>query len=172
MANDSLSVPVWPFSVDLQRRGGLKWIPDAQRVKVDLRGDFKTADGRKVSLRDLKSKVTFLNFWAPWCEPCKEEMPAMDRLYAQFHQHGLEMIALTSSPRREVQKFLARQPFAFTVAFDPGDSLATRFTTQVVPTTIILDANGRVALRHDGVFNWDAAEAVDALRKLLGPRSD
>jgi len=141
-------------------------------VKVDLRGDFKTADGRKVSLRDLKSTVTFLNFWAPWCAPCKEEMPAMDRLYAQFHQHGLEMIALTSSPRGQVQKFLAMQPFAFTVAFDPGDSLATRFKTQVVPTTIILDANGRVALKHDGAFNWDSAEAVDALRKLLGPRSD
>src|SRR5215831_19782590 len=107
----------------------LTWIPEAQRVKFDLHGDFKTAVGRKVALHELKSKVIFLNFWAPWCGPCKEEMPAMDRLYAQFHEQGLEVVALTSSSRKDVQKFLTRQAFAFTVAFDPGDSLGARFKT-------------------------------------------
>ena len=145
----------------------LKWISEKDRPKADLSGDFKSPDGTTLSLRDPKSKVVFLNFWATWCEPCKEEMPAMAKLYAQFRDEGLQMIAVTTSSRGDVQKYLAKQGFDFTIALDPKDSLGTRFKTELVPTTIILDSNRRVALRYGGAYPWDSPAAVNGLRALL-----
>src|SRR6185503_11466363 len=51
-------------------------------------------DGRKISLKDFRGKVVFLNFWATWCESCREEMPSMERLYRDFRGKGLEIVAV------------------------------------------------------------------------------
>ena len=72
-----------------------QWIPANKRAKANLSGTFKTSDGRKISLKELKSKVIFLNFWATWCTPCREEMPSMARLHEQLRRliarNGIEM---------------------------------------------------------------------------------
>lgn len=155
------------FAFTSTSRAELKWIAEKDRTKAKLSGDFKTMDGKRVSLADFKSKVVFLNFWATWCAPCRQEMPSMARLYAHFRDLGLEMVAVTTESTDAVQKFLADQSFDFTTLIDSKDALGARFRTEIVPTTIVIDAQGRIALRQRGAFEWDSAETLDAFRNLL-----
>jgi thiol-disulfide isomerase/thioredoxin len=148
----------------------LKWIPENERQAFRLSDDFQTLDGKKVSLMDLKAKAVFVNLWATWCGPCKKELPSMGRLYTQLKSQGLEMIAVSNEKVATVQKFLkkqSKQPLDFTVLLNPKDTLGVRVDNKVVPTTIILDAQGRIAMRRDGEWEWDKPEVVEAIRKLM-----
>ena len=74
-----------------------KPIPKLQEIKDrPAAPDFTLPDpdGRKVSLKDFRGKVVFLNFWATWCESCRDEMPSMERLYGEFKGKGLEIVAV------------------------------------------------------------------------------
>jgi thiol-disulfide isomerase/thioredoxin len=145
----------------------LKWIPEKERVQAKMVGDFKTADGRKVSLHDLKSKVVFLNFWATWCEFCKEEMPSLTELSRKFSAQALQVIAATNEDPKTVRKFLQGKVFPYPILLDLGDTLIDRFKIKTVPTTIVVDGEGRVAFRVDSVFKWDSPDVIAALDELL-----
>src|SRR5687767_7978638 len=101
----------------------LKWIPENNRIQVKMVGDFKTADGRKVSLHDLKSTLVFLNFWATWCEYCKEEMPSLTELSKKFSPQDLLVIAATNEDPKTVRRFLQGKDFSYPIVLDLGDSL-------------------------------------------------
>ena len=141
----------------------LKWIPEKDRVQAKMVGDFKAADGRKVSLHDLKSRVVFLNFWATWCEFCKEEMPSLTELSRKFSAQGLQVIAATNEDPKTVRKFLQGKDFSYPILLDQGDTLIDRFKIKTVPTTIVVDGEGRVAFRVDSVFKWDSPDVIAAL---------
>jgi thiol-disulfide isomerase/thioredoxin len=145
----------------------LKWIPEKDRVQAKMVGDFKTADGRKVSLHDLKSKVVFLNFWATWCTYCKEEMPGLTELSKKFSPQDLQVIAATNENSKVVRSFLQRKDFSYPIVFDLGDTLLDRFKVKTVPTTVVIDGQGRVAFRVDSVFKWDSPEVIAALEEFL-----
>lgn len=145
----------------------LKWIPEKDRVQAKMVGDFKTADGKKISLHDLKSKVVFLNFWATWCEFCKEEMPSLTELSRKFSPQGLQVIAATNEDPKTVRKFLQGKDFSYPIVLDLGDTLLDRFKVKTVPTTIVVDGQGRVAFRVDSVFKWDSPEVIAALDDFL-----
>jgi len=145
----------------------LKWIPEKNRVQAKMVGDFKTADGRKVSLHDLKSKVVFLNFWATWCTYCKEEMPVLTELSKKFSSQGLQVIAATNENPKVVRSFLQGKDFSYPIVLDLGDTLLDRFKVKTVPTTVVIDGKGRVAFRVDSVFKWDSAEVIAALEEFM-----
>jgi len=145
----------------------LKWIPESARVQAKMSGDFKTADGKKILLKDLKSKVVFLNFWATWCSQCKEEMPWMTALSKKFSGHGLNMIAATNEDPKVVRKYLEGKDFPFPILLDSRDTLLNRFKVETVPTTLVIDAEGRVAFRVNSVFEWDSPEVIAAFEQFL-----
>jgi len=145
----------------------LKWIPEKERVQAKMVGDFKTADGRKVSLHDLKSKVVFLNFWATWCTFCKEEMPGLMELSKKLSSQGLQVIAATNENPKLVRSFLQGKDFSYPIVLDLGDTLLDRFKVKTVPTTVVIDGEGRVAFRVDSLFKWDSPEVIAALDELL-----
>jgi thiol-disulfide isomerase/thioredoxin len=145
----------------------LKWIPENNRIQVKMVGDFKTADGRKVSLHDLKSTLVFLNFWATWCEYCKEEMPSLTELSKKFSPQDLLVIAATNEDPKTVRRFLQGKDFSYPIVLDLGDSLLDRFKVKTVPTTVVIDGQGRVAFRVDSVFKWDSPEVIAALEEVL-----
>lgn len=146
----------------------LKWIPEKDRVQAKMVGNFKTADGGKVSLHDLKSKVVFLNFWATWCAFCKEEMPSLTELSRRFSPERLKVIAATNEDPKIVRRFLEGKAFSYPILLDLGDTLLDRFKVKTVPTTVVIDGHGRVAFRVDSVFKWDSSEVIAALEELLG----
>ncbi len=138
--------------------------------KADLSGDFLlTVQGRKVSLADYQGRLTFINFWATWCGPCRAEMPSMGRLYDELKDEGLTMAAITDEDPETVRAYLERYPYSFPILIDPRGKLSNRFRVFALPTTVVLDAEGRILLEHQGAYQWDSPEIKDKFRRQLVP---
>jgi peroxiredoxin len=92
--------------------------------------DFTLEDlvGRKVGLRSLRGKMVFLNFWATWCVPCREEMPAMEKLHREFKSQGLEIVAVNiRESRNEARKFFAELDLTFTALLDSHGEVSEKY---------------------------------------------
>ena len=111
-----------------------------------------TPDGAALRLGDLRGKVVLLNFWATWCEPCLEEMPAMERLARTFRERGLAVLAL--SVDREgasvVRPFLKRHDLTFLVGLDPQQAVARLVPHLGPPLDHHPRPEGRSSVRRPG----------------------
>lgn len=130
-----------PHEVPFQLRG--KPAPDFTLKRLD--------NGAAVKLSDLKGKPLVLNFWASWCGPCKQSFPALDGLYAELHERGLEVLAVSvDESRKDADAFLAAHPHRMSVLFDPQAKAAEAFGVDGMPSTFVIDRQGRIRLRHEG----------------------
>jgi thiol-disulfide isomerase/thioredoxin len=143
------------------------WLEPSARPAIDMSADLKTLAGRGTSIDQFKGKVVFVNFWATWCPPCLIEMPSMARLYERFSKQGLQMVAISNEDLATVRSHVSRNPVPFTVLVDPNDTLAQRFGIQGIPTTFILDQEGRLIYQQVGANNWDSAEVRQKIEALL-----
>ena len=117
---------------------------------------------------DGRGRVLLLNFWATWCAPCREELPALARLHGELADQGLLVVGVSVDARPELAARFARErALAFAVLGDPREEVARRFGVRAYPTTVVVDRAGRVAHRAVGAFAWDAPEAAAWLRGLL-----
>lgn len=127
-----------------------------------------TIDGRTVRLASLRGKVVFLNFWATWCVPCREEMPAMERVQHALPPERFRILAVNmQEPRAEIEGFIRDLKLTFDVILDPTGDLAQSYGVTVLPTTYIIDGKGRIVARALGERPWDASAYVDALREIV-----
>jgi peroxiredoxin len=128
-----------------------------------------TPDGGALSLGDLRGKIVVLNFWATWCEPCVEEMPALERLARTYRVRGLVVLAL--SVDREgasvVEPFLKRHGLTFPVGLDPRQAVARQYRIWALPSTLILDRNGVPLFVAQGARSWDGPVAHILFDTLL-----
>jgi len=147
----------------------LKWLAEEERPPLDLSGTFLNLEGEEVSLLDpdAEGNVVFLNLWATWCGPCLAEMPAMASLYQQLSGSGFSMVAVSEEDPETVREFLADSPYPFKILMDPENVLGNRFAVISIPSTFIIDREGRLALRQTGAYHWDAAEVVEQFEPLL-----
>ncbi len=128
---------------------------------VDLQGTTKT-------LADYRGKVVLLNFWATWCPPCRREMPSMERLRRKMAGRPLEIVALDSAePAAEVRAFLKTLDLGFPVLLDPEGENTMRWKVYALPTTFLLDVEGRIRYVLKGGAEWDEGEARQAVESLL-----
>jgi thiol-disulfide isomerase/thioredoxin len=128
---------------------------------------LENMEGAKVSLDDYKGRVVLLNFWATWCPPCKEEMPAMENLHKEFHSKGLSIVAIDDYEKREtVEKFLKKNPYTFDILLDPTGKTSEAFKAMMLPTSFIIDKEGNAIGKVVGMREWDG-EASKALFKEL-----
>lgn len=115
---------------------------------------FPDLSGKPVRLSDERSEVLMLNFWASWCEPCREEMPVLDRLYAEFRPRGLRIVGIALEDREGVAAFLQKFPVGYPILVGEhgGDALAARLGNSAggLPFTAVFDASGRVLATHLG----------------------
>lgn len=146
----------------------LHWIPVEKREPIDLSGSFKTLNGQTVSLNDYRDKVLFLNVWATWCAPCRAEMPDMANLHQELSGEGLSIVAVTDEDPETVNRFLAENSYPFTVLLDPENILSERFSIEGIPTTFVVDSEGRLALQQTGGFSWGSTSSIRSFRQLLG----
>ena len=128
-----------------------------------------TPDGGSVALGDLRGKVVLLNFWATWCEPCLEEMPALERVGRTYRERGLVVLGL--SVDREgpsvVVPFLKRHALTFTVGLDPKQAVARLYRVWALPSTIIVGRKGAALFSVQGAREWDGPLGHDLLDALL-----
>lgn len=126
--------------------------------------------GKEHKLTDYRGKVVVLNFWATWCEPCREEMPSMQRLQDKLAGKPFAILAVDfgeGAPR--VRDFLGKVPVKFTVLLDRSISVANAWKVKVLPTTLVIDAEQRIRYSVVGDLEWDSPAVEGAIRKLLPP---
>jgi peroxiredoxin len=130
----------------------------------------RLGDGQVVRLDDLRGRPVLVNFWATWCKPCEDEMPAMERLYQSLRGDGFELLAVSVDVGdAEVAAFRDRLSLSFPILRDPDRREATRWQSLRFPESWLVDAEGRIAARFIGPRDWDAREYADRIRALLAP---
>jgi len=131
---------------------------------------LRDLQGREHKLADYRGKVVVLNFWATWCDPCREEMPSMQRLQDKLAGKPFVILAVDygeGAPR--VNDFLKKVPVRFTVLLDRDTSAAAAWKVKVLPTTLVLDPEQRIRYSVVGDLEWDSPAVEGAIRKLLPP---
>ena len=131
---------------------------------------FLNGSGAETSLASLRGKVVLLNVWATWCAPCREEMPALDKLQAALGSDKFQVVALAvdKSGVDGAKKFLADIKAEKLEAFaDPTAKEGTRLKVIGMPTTILIDAEGREIGRLIGPAHWDSPEAKRLIEAQL-----
>lgn len=107
--------------------------------------------GEAFALSSLRGRVVVLDFWAPWCVPCRASFPLLDRLREKHASQGLAVVGLTlDGDRAAIDAFLAAVPVRFPVVFDPSGRAGETLGVVAMPTTFVLDREGRVAARFEG----------------------
>ena len=135
--------------------------PAPQLQAQDLAGATRT-------LADYHGKVVLLNFWASWCPPCLREMPSMERLRVKMTGRPLAIVALASAETsEEVNAYLSRMTLGFPILLDPDGRNTKRWKVFALPTTFLLDAEGRVRHVLTGPTEWDEGEALGVIESLL-----
>ena len=124
--------------------------------------------GKEHRLADYRGKVVVLNFWATWCEPCREEMPSMQRLQDKLAGRPFAILAVDfgeGAPR--IKDFLAKLPVKFTVLLDRDISVSGAWKVKVLPTTLVIDPQQRIRYSVIGDLEWDSQAVEEKIRKLL-----
>lgn len=124
---------------------------------------FEDGQGRKRALAGFRDKVVLLNVWATWCVPCREEMPALDRLQQKLGGADFEVLALSidAGGAAAVKQFYEEIGIrSLAIYVDRSMRTTATLGTVGLPTTLLIDAEGREIGRHIGPAQWDAPEAV------------
>ncbi len=130
--------------------------------------ELESLGGEKVSLRSLKGKVVFLNFWATWCPPCREEMPSMELLYRELHEEGLEILAINlQEGKNQVQKFVTDYGLTFQILLDKTGRVGASYGARNIPTSFIIDRDGIVLAGVVGGRDWYSPEIISLFREIL-----
>ena len=142
--------------VDRSRKGQLA--PDVA---------FNDPDGGEIEMADFKGVPTLINLWASWCAPCVKELPTLDRLAARHERNGdLGIVAVSqdTAPHGSVVAFLDKLKVTRLGAFhDPKMALSGGLGVEVMPTTVLYDAEGREVWRYVGDLDWSGEEAARLL---------
>jgi thiol-disulfide isomerase/thioredoxin len=128
---------------------------------------FSDADDKPLTLADYKGKVVLVNFWATWCAPCVKEMPSLDRLQAAIGKDKLVVLPLSldGSSRAKVAPFYADNKLAnIGIYFDKGKKVLGALDVSVLPTSVLIDAQGRELGRLEGEADWDQPEALALIK--------
>ena len=125
-------------------------------------------DGKKLSLKDYRGKLVFLNFWATWCTYCRTEMPAMDRLYREFKSKGFEILAVNvKDDRKAALAFVKDLKLSYPIMLDPEGEIGLLYGAWGMPATYLIDENGIVLARMWGPADWYSPEARNLIEALL-----
>ena len=121
-----------------------------------------------VSLDQYRGKVVLLNFWATWCKPCEDEMPAMDRLYRALRPEGFEMFAVSVDEEPDaVETFRQRLGVSFPILMDPRQEVSRLYQTTGFPESLLIDSKGMIVERYVGPRDWDHAAYAKRIRMLM-----
>lgn len=153
----------------------LAWINRARFAPLDTGApapgfSYATLAGDTLALRDLRGEVVLLNIWATWCPPCVREMPSMQRLHQALGGDGLRIVAVSvdaPGALRDVRSFVHEYGLEFDVLLDPTGGIQDAYAVTGLPTTFLIDRDGRIRRKVIGGADWDVGEHLAAVRALL-----
>lgn len=135
---------------------------------------FENAAGKPLTLADFRGKVVLLNIWATWCSPCREEMPALDRLQAKLGGPDFEVVALSIDRDgiSAVRKFFDEVGIKDLALYvDPSGQASSTLGAIGVPTTLMIDRTGRELWRVAGPVEWDQPNVIGVIRRAINASS-
>jgi peroxiredoxin len=126
-----------------------------------------TVDGKTIDFSQLRGKVLILNFWATWCGPCKEEMPALARLSRRFDPGDVAILTITTEHERtSLQQFMKQLDSTLPVLLDEQRDVSLAFMVRGLPTTIFVEKKGTIVARALGPRDWDGPDAIRFIERL------
>lgn len=129
---------------------------------------LKDLGSNEVLLSQYKGKVVLVNFWATWCAPCREEMPAMERLYLKHRERGFVLLAVSvDSDASLVKPFLEKLKLTFPVTLDAKMDLANSYGVRALPASFLIDRNGYLTALALGPRAWDNRAAHALVEGML-----
>jgi peroxiredoxin len=121
--------------------------------------------GSTVTLASMKGKVVLVDFWAQWCEPCKKELPQLDRLAKDYAAKGVVIVAVNIDKQRENAERMVKQlGVSLPVLLDPAGSVAGTYDLPKMPTSFVIDKKGIVRFVNEG---FDGPKDVDRFKQEL-----
>ena len=127
-----------------------------------------TLEGPNLRLGEQQGKVVLVNFWASWCGPCRQEMPALEELHRRYSRLGFTVLGVNVEQDPDnARGYLDDLPVSFPVLLDSQNEVTRTYQVSAMPSTVIVDRDGRVRYIHEGYSPGDEALYQDVVRGLL-----
>jgi len=125
-------------------------------------------NGRAHRLSDYRGQVVLVNFWATWCEPCRDEMPSIQNLKVKLAGKPFAVLAVNlDEPESRIRRFLSQANVDFTVLLDPERRAAKAWDARILPASFVIGPDGRVRYSVVGEITWDHELVVSRITELL-----
>ena len=132
--------------------------------------EFRLASraGGEIALSELRGQVVMINFWASWCGPCRAEFPALEEMYRKYKPMGFTMVGINvESDKADAERFLGMRPVSFPIVFDPDNRVSGDYGVSAMPTTVLVDRQGRLRWQHRAYQPGDEAKYIEQIRAML-----
>jgi len=141
----------------------------APKAGIPLEIRLNDMHGKTVSLSDFRGKIVFLNFWTTWCPTCRIEMPSMEKLHQKFKDGDFALVTINlQESASRVKEFFKEFKLTFTALLDADGEVGIMFGINQIPTTYILDKQGRIIGKALGPRDWDSRESTALFEHLTG----
>ena len=128
---------------------------------------YQLLDRKRQRFQENRGRVVFLNFWATWCLPCKKEMPDIEELHRLMKHEDFRILAVNLGEKESVvAKFAERHGYTFDIIVDEKKSIASELQITGLPTTFILDKNGRILGKVMGPKKWNDPAFMDFFKQI------
>jgi thiol-disulfide isomerase/thioredoxin len=141
---------------------------DTVTEKFDYSFNIKDLNDNRIGFENFRGKVIFLNLWATWCAPCRAEMPSIEKLYLENQRDEIQFIMLSldeDSDLQKVKNFIHSRNFTFPV-FMPSGHLPAQLQVPGIPTTFIIDKQGKIIMKKVGMTNFSNGHYDKLLKEL------
>jgi len=129
---------------------------------------LKSKEHGNMRASEQKGNVVLINFWASWCGPCRDELPVMEALYQDYQDLGFEILAVNvDDDARKADVLLDDIRVSFPVLYDTSGEVSQLFDVNAMPTTVMLDRDGKVRLIHSGFRSGDEKKYEKAIKMLI-----
>ncbi|MFS4447508.1 TlpA family protein disulfide reductase [Maribacter sp. 2307UL18-2] len=139
-------------------------VKEKKTTSIKVSSTFEDINGNAVELEDFKGKKVLLNFWATWCRPCIEEMPALLRAQEKLAAENYVFLLASDQSMEKIKAFKEKKKFDFRFLKFNG-SLA-EMKVNALPATFIYNESGTISDRIDGATEWDSPEVLDHLKAI------
>ncbi len=139
--------------------------------KFNYNFTIKDLDGNVIDVKEFKGRTIFLNLWATWCGPCRMEMPSIQNLYNQVDKEKIMFIMLSIDQQGDlgkVKSYIKDKEFTFPV-YTPASILPNQLQVGMIPSTFVVNPEGRIVASETGAANYDTPEFKALLEKLVQP---